>query len=594
MAGVHPKVTELMVTSLGKAIHGNRTPFTEQQRRDVIVHVARGLSYLHSVGVTHRDLKPDNVMQDEYGTWKLIDFGMVRPPLSFFFHSALYAVLRNICRRHARKHAHTDDTYTCIHAQDTDTHAQIRCIHIFMYTRTCNVGNPGRDTHANLKKLPTFLRVLTYLLLLVAAILLCARVRVLGSVKASTKGSSKKSTQKTGSNQGTQGFMAPELYTEEGGTHKVDIFAFAVTIWELYTLVRAFVDVGDLAIGDMVKAGKRPPLASVAQADVRELITASWQQDPARRPKMADVVAIIESSGSARASFTTPSMDITAPSAPPAPSAKADDNIKQSNAPGPQQQASEAPPAYKPLPSRNVYLAGNLDTAGGAAKLQQEKADLERGWAALEEDAMLAAEQRKVLLERDRLAAEQRQVQLERERLAAEEKRQQQVNAMLAAEQRKVLLERDRLAARRKAAARAEEIKVQESARTPLLMQHSLQQQQIQQQQMQLQQQQWQIQTQTRQPPQQQPQMHQQQRHDGRQVVQPVAQERWFTCWDDHEGHSYCCGLCKTKPQTTCQKIFGALVLILLIVAAIIVTKSSNNSGSSTTLATTLAMDGAK
>ena len=235
-----------------------------------------------------------------------------------------------------------------------------------------------------------------------------------------------------------------------------------------------------------------------------------------------------------------------------APSAKADDNIKQSNAPGPQQQASEAPPAYKPLPSRNVYLAGNLDTAGGAAKLQQEKADLERGWAALEEDAMLAAEQRKVLLERDRLAA------------------------------------------RRKAAARAEEIKVQESARTPLLMQHSLQQQQIQQQQMQLQQQQWQIQTQTRQPPQQQPQMHQQQRHDGRQVVQPVAQARWFTCWDDHEGHSYCCGLCKTKPQTTCQKIFGALVLILLIVAAIIVTKSSNNSGSSTTLATTLAMDGAK
>ena len=92
--------------------------------------------------------------------------------------------------------------------------------------------------------------------------------------------------------------MGPELYTKAGGTHKVDIFAFAVTIFELYALVRAFAGVGDLAIGDMVKAGKRPPLASVAPADVRELIAASWQQDPARRPEMADVVATIESGGS--------------------------------------------------------------------------------------------------------------------------------------------------------------------------------------------------------------------------------------------------------------------------------------------------------
>ena len=124
---------------------------------------------------------------------------------------------------------------------------------------------------------------------------MCVRA-VCWDLKASTKGSSFKGTKKTGSNQGTQGFMGPELYTKAGGTHKVDIFAFAVTIFELYALVRAFAGVGDLAIGDMVKAGKRPPLASVAQADVRELIAASWQQDPARRPEMADVVATIESS----------------------------------------------------------------------------------------------------------------------------------------------------------------------------------------------------------------------------------------------------------------------------------------------------------
>ena len=93
-----------MVTSLGKEIHGKRTAFTEQQRRDVIVHVARGLSYLHAVGVTHRDLKPDNVMQDEYGTWKLIDFGMVRPCRLLSLRLSLRLVLLDT---HTRTHTHT-------------------------------------------------------------------------------------------------------------------------------------------------------------------------------------------------------------------------------------------------------------------------------------------------------------------------------------------------------------------------------------------------------------------------------------------------------------------------------------------------------
>lgn len=188
-------VIEMMRTSLAEELHVKQTALTEPQRREVILHVARGLSYLHARGVAHRDLKPGNVMQDEFGRyWKLIDFGM-----------------------------------------------------------------------------------------------------------ATAKGSSKKSmrTTKAGSNEGTQGYMAPELYSRAGGTHKVDAFAFGVTIWELYAKTRPFEGVAEAAIGREVEKGARPPLAAVGELDVRELVAACWHQTPEARPEMADVVGGIEQGGGA-------------------------------------------------------------------------------------------------------------------------------------------------------------------------------------------------------------------------------------------------------------------------------------------------------
>lgn len=44
----------------------------------VLLHVLLGLSYLHSNGVVHRDIKLDNVMVDDALTFKLGDFGTAR------------------------------------------------------------------------------------------------------------------------------------------------------------------------------------------------------------------------------------------------------------------------------------------------------------------------------------------------------------------------------------------------------------------------------------------------------------------------------------------------------------------------------------
>jgi serine/threonine protein kinase len=39
------------------------------------MQIVNGVSYLHSMGLAHRDLKLDNVVINEFGIMKLIDFG---------------------------------------------------------------------------------------------------------------------------------------------------------------------------------------------------------------------------------------------------------------------------------------------------------------------------------------------------------------------------------------------------------------------------------------------------------------------------------------------------------------------------------------
>lgn len=48
----------------------------EQWTRNYVAEVVMGLEYLHSTGVVHRDLKPDNLLIDHRGHLKLTDFGL--------------------------------------------------------------------------------------------------------------------------------------------------------------------------------------------------------------------------------------------------------------------------------------------------------------------------------------------------------------------------------------------------------------------------------------------------------------------------------------------------------------------------------------
>ncbi|KLO20155.1 map kinase [Schizopora paradoxa] len=69
-------VTDLMHFSLEEIMKG--TSLDKEDIQYFIYQILRGLKYIHSAEIAHRDLKPGNILVDKEGHLKVCDFGMAR------------------------------------------------------------------------------------------------------------------------------------------------------------------------------------------------------------------------------------------------------------------------------------------------------------------------------------------------------------------------------------------------------------------------------------------------------------------------------------------------------------------------------------
>lgn len=52
--------------------------YTEVETAKIMQKIFEALNHIHSIGIVHRDMKPENIMINESGEPKLIDFGLAK------------------------------------------------------------------------------------------------------------------------------------------------------------------------------------------------------------------------------------------------------------------------------------------------------------------------------------------------------------------------------------------------------------------------------------------------------------------------------------------------------------------------------------
>ena len=100
-------------------------------------------------------------------------------------------------------------------------------------------------------------------------------------------------------------WAAPELFDYGAGkTEASDVYAYAITCWEVFTLNVPYENMDSTQIVAYVQSSRRPPLPNNITKEHRDLIDRCWAHDSSKRPKFSDIqAAIVETDGNDSGNF---------------------------------------------------------------------------------------------------------------------------------------------------------------------------------------------------------------------------------------------------------------------------------------------------
>lgn len=93
---------------------------------------------------------------------------------------------------------------------------------------------------------------------------------------------------------GSKRFMSPEVCNGLPYNEKVDVYSFAIVLWELCALQKPF---AGMSVSDhyreVITGGLRPPLDPRWPTALQHLLQACWHEDPDARPSILEAKEVL-------------------------------------------------------------------------------------------------------------------------------------------------------------------------------------------------------------------------------------------------------------------------------------------------------------